>query len=211
MEQKKKNNNNDTFRIKEQDTETKGRVWCKHLPVCTVNSGISATGRMFWSSFSKILPDGFEPIWLYAGPSGPLFLIFKLAILSQPHSPAWCGTHVCLSDPFDTTENLSFCAFITLRPLFHPHHPSQSAFMETVSKITPTMDLSFKYPFMTSSACKQYSLYLETSSAEAHCSSEPVGAALHFTIYPLWTAVHFQTLIQFCSSMYQFEENWMWN
>ena len=54
---------------------------------------------------------------------------------------------------FGTTENACFCAFITLRSPFHLHHCFQQTLTEIVLKITPTLDLSFKfkYPFDTDS------------------------------------------------------------
>ena len=52
----------------------------------------------------------------------------------------WFG---CRVNAFGTTENAFFCAFITLRSQFHLHHRSQRALMETMSKITPYLDLSF--------------------------------------------------------------------
>ena len=45
---------------------------------------------------------------------------------------------------FGMTENACFHAFIALRSQFHLHHCSQQTLMEIVSKITPTLDLSFK-------------------------------------------------------------------
>ena len=42
------------------------------------------------------------------------------------------------------TENAFFHAFITLRSQCHLHHHSQRALTEITSKITPTLDLSFK-------------------------------------------------------------------
>ena len=43
------------------------------------------------------------------------------------------------SDPFSTTENACFHAFITLRSQFHLHHCSQQTLTEIVSKITPNL------------------------------------------------------------------------
>ena len=46
-------------------------------------------------------------------------------------------------DGFGMTENACFRAGYTLRSQFHQHHCSPQTLMEIVSKITPTLDLSF--------------------------------------------------------------------
>ena len=77
--------------------------WCEHSPVRIVNSGISAAGRMFWSSFSIILPDGFELLRLYSGLSGPLFFVF----LSQ--AGHLLGTRTPQSDVRSMHKYIFFC------------------------------------------------------------------------------------------------------
>ena len=71
---------------------------------------------------------------------------FRLWSSSWPFcsdSPEWCSRHMVTwfgrhGDAFGMTENVFFCAFITLRPQFHLHHRSLT---EIVSKITPNLGL----------------------------------------------------------------------
>ena len=110
---------------------------------------------MFWSSFSIILPDGFELLRLYSGLSGPLFFVF----LSQ--AGHLLGTRTPQSDVRSMHKYIFFCgsrppirydrecffslffprAFITPRSQFHVYHRSQRVLTEIVSKITPNLGL----------------------------------------------------------------------
>ena len=68
---------------------------------------------MFWSSFSRILPDGFEQIRPYTDLSGPFFFVFltpagDFVATAPPQSdvgPTCAHVPVHLGDAFDTTEN----------------------------------------------------------------------------------------------------------
>ena len=103
---------------------------------------------MFRYSF-KILPDRLRLIWLY--PCGSLgqsiSFIFGARVghfAATPQSDIVgirsrdLGVMATLSV---RQKMLFFCAFITLRSQFHPHHCSQRALTEMVSKITPNLGL----------------------------------------------------------------------
>ena len=110
---------------------------------------------MFCSSFSRILPDGFVQIQLYAGLSGPLFFVFltqagHFVATALLRVTKYTLVHVSmrLGDPFDTTENVSLFLYlliyiITLRSHIHLHHHSQRDVTEIVSKIIPNLGFVF--------------------------------------------------------------------
>ena len=54
------------------------------------------------------------------------------------HMVTWFGRH---GDTLGTTENVFFCAFITLRSHFHLHHRSQQSLTVIMSEITPNLGL----------------------------------------------------------------------
>ena len=101
---------------------------------------------MFRYSF-KILPDRLKLVRLY--PCGSLGQWQFRRSSSWPFcsdSPKWRSRHMVTwfwrhGDAFGTTENVFFCAFITIRSQFHLHHRSQRALTEIVSKITPNLGL----------------------------------------------------------------------
>ena len=146
MERYKKKNNNDKFRIEEQDTSTKGRVWCQHSPFRIINSGISAAGRMFWSvEFCLRVPTdtaacrSFWPSLLRLLNSSWPFCRDRIPENDVVRTCAHVS--VRLGDRFDTTENAFFRAFISLKAQFHLHHHSQRTLTEIASKITANLGL----------------------------------------------------------------------
>ena len=127
---------------------------------------------MFRYSF-KILPDRLKLIRLY--PCGSLrqsiSFIFGARVchfavtLQSDVVGIWShdlGVMVMLS----VRQKMPFFrAFITLRSQFHLHHCSQRALTEIMSKITPTLDLSFKCPYVQDA----HTHIVQTDRTERQC------------------------------------------
>ena len=132
-------------------------------PICVVSTSVSAISQTPWNTACwswHDVPVLFQnPAWQAQTDTAVSVWVSwakyqcRLRSLSWPFctdSPEWHSRHMVTwfgrhGDTFGSTENPFFCAFITLRSQFHLHHRSQWALTEIVSKITLTLDLSFKW------------------------------------------------------------------
>ena len=132
------------------------------MPICVASTSVSAILQTPWNtacwSWHDVLVLFQNPAWqAQTDMAASLWVSWvkyqcRLRSSSWPFcsdSPEWRSRHMVTwfghhGNAFGMTENAFFCAFITLRSQFHLHHCSQRALTEIVSKVTLTLDLSFK-------------------------------------------------------------------